>query len=219
MPSEPSGVFVGPLGGSVLQDQVLDLAATGRAGLAALLGDAAQRHALFRRGMRADRFLVAAVDGELAGYLSLKYAGRGPFTPSLADFIRCRGWRRGVHGFSVFSWIEARTRPRPGGAYIYGLDVLKPFRGHKPGRQTGGQTGGRDVGGALIRAAVAETARLGLTSLDMEIRRPAIRALVTRMGAVPVAVSPLSLTQLLAATAGDYERLTIAIPPRPEAGE
>jgi ribosomal protein S18 acetylase RimI-like enzyme len=200
-------VVVGPLTPGPLCDQVLDLAATGRAGLAALLGDATQRHALFRPGMRADRFLVATVGGELAGYLSLKHGGQGPFAPSLGDFIRCQGWRRGLHAWAVFGWIEARTRPRPGGGYIYGLDVLKPFRGHKHGR---------DVGGALMQAAVRATARLGLTSLDMEIRRPAIRALVTRMGAVPVVAPRLSLTRLLMATAGDYQRMTIAVAPERE---
>ncbi|MCA3186178.1 MAG: hypothetical protein INH13_21695 [Cupriavidus sp.] len=195
--------MVGPLAPGPLQDQVLDLAATGRAGLSALLGDAAARHALFRRGMRADRFLVATVGGELAGYLSLKYAGHGPFAPSLGDFLRCYGPARGAHAFAVYRVIEARSRPRPGGAYIYGLDVLKPFRGHKRGR---------DVGGALVQAAIAATARLGLASLDMEIRRPAIRALVKRMGAVPVAAARLSFTGLLIASAGGYQRLTIQIP-------
>ena len=67
MTASDASVVVGPLQPGPLADQVLDLAATGRAGLAALLGDAAQRHALFRRGMRADRFLVATVGGELAG--------------------------------------------------------------------------------------------------------------------------------------------------------
>lgn len=197
-------VVVGPLAPGPVGDQVLDLAATGRAGLAALLGDDAARHALFRPGLRADRFLVATVGGELAGYLSLKYAGAGPFAPGLADFIRCQGWRRGARAWAVFSWIEARTRPRPGGAYIYGLDVLKAWRGHKRGR---------DVGGALMAAAVAEATRLGCRHLDMEIRRPAIRALVRRAGAVPVVAPPLSLTRLLMATAGDYERMTIALTP------
>lgn len=203
MTASDAPVVVGPLVPGPVGDQVLDLAATGRAGLAALLGDAAQRHALFRRGMRADRFLVATVGGELAGYLSLKHGGQGPFAPSLDDFIRCHGWRRGAHAWAVFGWIEARTRPRAGGGYIYGLDVLKLYRGHKRGR---------DVGGALMQAAVAATAQLGLASLDMEIRRPAIRALVTRMGAVPVVAPRFSLTALLMATAGDYDRMTIAIP-------
>jgi hypothetical protein len=202
MTASDASVVVGPLQPGPLADQVLDLAATGRAGLAALLGDAAQRHALFRRGMRADRFLVATVGGELAGYLSLKYHGRGPFAPSLGDFIRCQGQRRGLHAWAVFTWIEARTRPRPGGAYIYGLDVLKPWRGHKRGR---------DVGGALMQAAITETMRLRLATLDMEIRRPAIRALVTRNGAVPVVAQRLSLTSLLMTTSGEYSRLTIAI--------
>jgi ribosomal protein S18 acetylase RimI-like enzyme len=203
MTASDADVVVGPLAPGPLGDQVLDLAATGRAGLAALLGDAAERHALFRPGLRADRFLVASVGGELAGYLSLKYAGAGPFAPRLADFIRCRGWRGGLHAWTVFTAIEARTQPRPGGAYIYGLDVLKAWRGHKRGR---------DVGGALMAAAVAEATRLGYRSLDMEIRRPAIRALVRRAGAVPVVAPRLSLTRLLMATAGDYERMTIALP-------
>jgi hypothetical protein len=194
---------VGPLTPGPLQDQVLDLAATGRSGLSALLGDAAARHALFRRGMRADRFLVATVGGELAGYLSLKYAGHGPFAPSLGDFLRCYGVARGAHAFAVYQAIEARSRPRPGGAYLYGLDVLKPWRGHRRGC---------DVGGALIQAAVATAARLGLRTFDGETRRPAARALALRMGAVPVSAPRLSLTGLLIASAGDYQRLTIPIP-------
>ena len=80
--------------------------------------------------------------------------------------------------------------------------MLKPWRGHKRGR---------DVGGALMQAAITETMRLRLATLDMEIRRPAIRALVTRNGAVPVVAQRLSLTSLLMATSGEYSRLTIAI--------
>lgn len=210
MSSEPprvevGPVEVGPLGAGALHDQVLDLAATGRAGLAGLLGDATQRHALFRRGMRADRFLVATVGGELAGYLSLKHAGQGPFSPSLADFMRCQGPWRGAHAFAVFSFIEARSRARRGGAYIYGIDVLMRFRGQKRFPPDG-------VGGALIQAAIARTAELGLAHLDMEVRTAAARALATRKGARPVVAPRLSLTRLLMATSGDYSRLSIAIP-------
>jgi hypothetical protein len=203
MRSDLAQPVVGPLVPGPLQDQVLDLAATGRAGLSELLGDAAARHALFRRGMQADRFLVATVEGELAGYLSLKYAGRGPFAPSLGDFLRCYGVVRGAHACVVFRMIEARSRPRPGGAYLYGLDVLKPWRGHRRGR---------DVGGALIQAAVAAAARLGLRTLDMEVRRPAARALALRMGAAPVSAPRLSFAGLLVSSAGEYQRLTIGIP-------
>ena len=199
-----SDLVVGPLAHGLLREQVLDLAATGRAGLAALLGDAVQRHALFRPGMRADRFLVATVEGQLAGYVSLKYAGQGPFAPGLTDFIRCHGWRRGTHAFAVFAWIEARTRPRPGGADIYGMDILKPWRGHKRGR---------DVGGARMRAAMAATAGLGLTTLDMEVRHANSRALALRMGARPVMARRLSRAGLLLATAGEYTRYSIAINP------
>jgi ribosomal protein S18 acetylase RimI-like enzyme len=203
--SDTSGVVVGMLTPGPLCDHVLDLAATGRAGLAALLGDAPRRHALFRRGMRADRFLVATVNGELAGYLSLKYAGQGPFAPSLGDFMRCHGAWRGAHAFAVFSWIEARSRARPGGAYIYGIDVLKRFRGQKRFPPHG-------VGGALIQAAIGRTASLGLAHLDMEVRTAAARALATRMGALPVVAQRLSLTALLMATSGDYTRLSITVP-------
>ncbi|MCA3276605.1 MAG: GNAT family N-acetyltransferase [Methylobacterium sp.] len=203
MRSDQAQPVVGPLAPGPLQDRVLDLAATGRSGLSALLGDAAARHALFRRGMRADRFLVATVEGELAGYLSLKYAGHGPFAPSLGDFLRCYGPAQGAHAFAVYRVIEARSRPRPGGAYLYGIDVLKPWRGHRRGR---------DVGGALIQAAIAATARLGLRTLDLEVRRPAARALFLRMGAVQVTAPRLSFTGLLIASAGDYQRLTIGIP-------
>lgn len=205
MNSDDRCIEVGPLRPGALQDQVLDLAATGRAGLAALLGDSSQRHVLFRRGMQADRFLVATVDGQLAGYLSLKHAGQGPFAPSLADFIRCQGRWRGAHACAVFAFIEARSRARRGGAYIYGIDVLKRFRGQKRFPPLG-------VGGALIQAAIERTASLGLQHLDMEVRTPAARALATRMGARPVVAPRLSLTGLLMATSADYTRLSIAIP-------
>lgn len=196
--------MVRPLAPGPLQEQVLDLAATGRAGLSALLGDARERHALFRRGMRADRFLVATVGDELAGYLSLKHAGQGPLAPSLADFIRCQGWRRGAHAFAIFSWIEARSRARPGGAYIYGIDVIKQFRGQR-------QFPPHGVGGALIQAAIERTQSLGLSQLDMEVRTAAARALAIRMGARPVIAPRFSLTGLLMATSADYVRLSIAI--------
>lgn len=204
-PFDTSDVVVGPLTPGLIGDQVLDLAATGRAGLAALLGNADRRYALFRQGMRTDRFLVATVGGELAGYLSLKHAGRGPFSPSLGDFIRCYGWRRGAYAFGAFSWIEARSRARPGGAYIYGIDVLKPYRGQKRFPPNG-------VGGALIAGAVQHTKLLNLLCLDMEVRTAAARALAARMGAVPVVARRFSLTGLLMATSGDYTRLTITIP-------
>jgi ribosomal protein S18 acetylase RimI-like enzyme len=197
-------VVVGPLLPGPVGDQVLDLAATGRAGLAALLGDDAQRHALFRPGIRADRFLVATVGGALAGYLSLKHAGRGPFAPGPRDFIRCHGWRRGPWAWAVFSAIEARSRGGRGAAYLYGLDVLEAFRGRRRFPPDG-------VGGALLAAAIRQTAALGLAALDMETRNPAARALMTRMGARPVQAARLSFTGLLMATAGDYERLRIPI--------
>ena len=198
-------LIVGPLVPGPLSEEVLDLAATGRAGLSALLGDAAQRHALFRRGMRADRFLVATVDGVLAGYVSLKLAGRGPFAPSLPDFLRVHGWARGAHAFATFTMIEARSRARPGGGYIYGMDVLKPYRGHKASR-------GHDVGGALMCAAIAHASARGLRHLDMEVRRATAKALARRMGAVPVVPRPMSLDRFLMASAGEYERLTISLP-------
>ena len=198
-------LIVGPLVPGPLSEQVLNLAATGRAGLSALLGDAAQRHALFRRGMRADRFLVATVDGALAGYTSLKFAGRGPFGPSLGDFLRVYGWARGAYAFAIFTRIEARSRAQPGGGYIYGMDVLKPYRGHKASR-------GHDVGGALMRTAIALASALGLNHLDMEVRRNTARALARRMGAVPVVPRLLSLDRFLMASAGEYERLTIPLP-------
>ena len=204
------GLIVGLLIPGPLCEQVLDLAATGRAGLSALLGDAARRHSLFRRGMRADRFLVATVDGALAGYTSLKFAGRGPFGPSLGDFRRTYGWVRGAHAFMIFTMIEARSRARLGGGYIYGMDVLKPYRGHKASR-------GHDVGGALMRAAMAHASALGLCHLDMEVRRNTARALARRMGAVPVMPRPLSLDRFLMASAGEYERLTIPLPQKKDA--
>jgi hypothetical protein len=204
MTASDAQVIVGPLQPGPVGDQALDLAATGRAGLAALLGDAAQRHALFRPGIRADRFLVATVGGALAGYLSLKHAGRGPFAPALGDFIRCHGWRRGAWAWAVFWAIEARSRASRGGAYLYGIDVLEGFRGRARFPPEG-------VGGALIAAAVRQSAALGLAALDMETRNPAARALMTRMGARPVRAARLSVTGLLMATAGDYERLSIPI--------
>jgi len=203
--THPHCLIVGPLVPGPLSEEVLDLAATGRAGLAALLGDAAKRHALFRRRMRADRILVATVNGALAGYVSLKIAGRGPLAPSLADFMRVHGWARGAHGFVIFTMIEARSRARPGGGYIYGMDVLKPYRGHKASR-------GHDVGGALMRAAIAHASSLGLRHLDMEVRRSNARALARRMGAIAVVPRPISLDRFLMASAGEYERLTIPLP-------
>lgn len=203
------GVVVGPLTPGALCDQVMDLAATGRAGLVALLGDADQRHALFRRGMRTERFLVATVDGELAGYMSLKYRGRGPFAPSLQDFVRCYGLRRGVHAFAVFSWIEERTRSGVGGAYLYGIDILPRFRGHKRFPPHG-------VGGELYRAAIRRTAALGFAHLDGEARTPNSRALANRMGFVAIMTPRSLLERLLMATAADYTRLSFTIPPDPE---
>jgi ribosomal protein S18 acetylase RimI-like enzyme len=188
---------------------VLDLAATGRAGLVALLGDAGQRHALFRPGIRADRFLVATVGAELAGYASLKYAGQGPFAPGPRDFIRCQGWRRGLWAWVVFSVIEARSRGGRGAAYLYGIDVLEGFRGRDRFPPEG-------VGGALLAAMVRQAGALGLAALEMETRNPAARALMTRMGARPVRAARFSFTGLLMATSGDYERLRIPIPPDQE---
>jgi len=198
------GVRVGVLEPGPIQDQVLDLAATGRAGLAALLGDAAQRHALFRPRIRPECFLAATVEGELAGYLSLKTGSRGPFAPRLADFLRVQGWGRGAHAFAVFSFIEARSMAPAGGAYVYGVDVLEAFRGRTRFPPHG-------VAGALVQAALERAAALGLARLDMEVRAPASAAMFRRMGARPVVARPLSLTRLLIATSGDYERLSIPV--------
>ncbi|MCX8133921.1 MAG: hypothetical protein N3D18_08145 [Roseococcus sp.] len=197
-------VEVGPLAPGPLAERVLDLAATGRAGLSALLGDAAQRQALFRPRIRRECFLVATVEGELAGYLSLKLGGRGPFAPSVGDFLRCYGWRRGLPRFLVFSAIEARSRALPGGAYVYGIDVLEPFRGRARCPPHG-------VGGELLLAARAWAAARGLARLEAEVRAPASAALFRRMGARPMTARPFPLGRLLAATAGDYERLCIPV--------
>ncbi|WP_027284980.1 GNAT family N-acetyltransferase [Rubritepida flocculans] len=197
-------VEVAPLTPGPLAERVLDLAATGRAGLSALLGDAAQRQALFRPRIRPECFLAATVEGELAGYLSLKLGGRGPFAPGFADFRRCYGWRRGLHAFLVFSAIEARSRALPGGAYVYGIDVLEPFRGRARFPPHG-------VGGALLLAASAWAAARGLDRLEAEVRAPASAALFRRMGARPMTARPFSLGRLLMATAGDYERLCIPL--------
>ena len=203
-PSEPRVVTVGPLRPGPLGDAVLEHAASGRAGLAALLGDDGQRHALFRPGMRADRFLVARAGDELAGWLSLKYAGAGPFAPRLADFTRCHGVARGLHAFAVFSAIEARSGPAHRAAYIYGIDVLKPFRGRR-------HVMPRPVGEALIEAAMQQAAALGFAWLDMEVRTAAARALALRMGAMPSAPSGLARIWR-----GDYIRLTIDLAARDE---
>ncbi len=208
MRSTVSGrVMVGALTQGPLADRVLDLAAMGRAGLSGLLGDSARRHTLFRRGMRADRFLVATVEGELAGYLSLKYDGIGPFAPTLADFIHCYGWTRGAYTWAAFSALEARVRARRGGAYGYGLDVLVRFRGIKRHPPNG-------VGGELLAAAIEHVGALGFQFLDMEVRTVPITALIRHMGAIPVEQPRFSVARLLQATAGDYRRYCIKVPPR-----
>jgi len=193
-------VMIGPLTPGPLGEQVLDLAATGRAGLSALLGDAAQRHGLFRRNMRADRFLVATVNGAMAGYASLKHGGTGPFNPSLADFRRVYGGLAGLHVFGVFSCIEARSRALPGGVYLYGIDTEERFR-----RQ--------GVGTALLRAALSATEGLGFARLEWETRAPAMLALTQRVGGQPVLPARGILARLLAATAADYRRFSITVRP------
>jgi hypothetical protein len=105
----------------------------------------------------------------------------------------------------VFSVIEARSMAPAGGAYVYGVDVLEAFRGRARFPPHG-------VAGALVQAALARAAALGLARLDMEVRAPASAAMVRRMGAKPVVARPLSLTRLLMATSGDYERLSIPVP-------
>ena len=106
----------------------------------------------------------------------------------------------------VFNALEARTRARPGGAYGYGLDVLLRFRGIKRHPPNG-------VGGELVAAAIERARALGFRFLDMEVRTAPIVALIRHMGAIPVEQSRFSAARLLQATAGDYRRYCIEVPP------
>jgi GNAT superfamily N-acetyltransferase len=193
------------LPGHPCEQHVLDMASYGRSSLSKLIGDDKSRTALFRETMRADRFFVATVGDQVAGYLSIKVNGQGPFAPRLRDFLRGYGFWKGLWICSVFTAIEARSRSR--GIYMYGLDVLEPFRG----------TG---VGRALYEAVFSFAVDQGGKLIELEAVNPTAIALAKRMGATEVIPSPFTLEHLLHLTAGPYRRFQIVLqsePPKPVA--
>jgi GNAT superfamily N-acetyltransferase len=194
-------VVVLPLPGHPFEKHVLDMASYGRAGLSHLIGDDRSRNALFRETMRADRFFVAMAGNQVAGYLSIKYKGQGPFAPRIRDFLRVYGFWKGLWICYMFTVIEARTRSR--GIYLYGVDVLEPFRRVGVGRE-------------LYQALFSFATELGISLVELEAINPASIALAKNMGAMKAVVKPLTLEHMLVLTSGAYQRLSIRIPLQPD---
>lgn len=186
-----------PLPGHPCEQHVLDMASYGRSGLSKLIGDDKSRNALFRETMRANRFFVAMAGGQVAGYLSIKYEGQGPFAPRVRDFLRVYGFWKGLWVCSVFTAIEARSRSR--GIYLYGIDVLEPYRESGVGRE-------------LYKALFSFAAELRVSLIELEAINPASIALAKSVGATKAVVKPLTLEHMLVLTSGAYQRFSIILP-------
>lgn len=135
--------------------------ARGRGVLSLFLGDADVRHRLFADRIHDDRVLVACLDGQVVGFMTFQFAGRGPYAPTLADFEACYGGFSGRWRWWLFCILEWRTKGL--GFYVYGLKVF-------PKRRRQG------VATALMAAAEAHALTLGAATVSLEVHRSNVPA-------------------------------------------
>jgi len=122
------GVYVLPLDCPALpqelKSEAMALASDARGTLGHQIHGEAQRRALFGARLRPGQFIVALVDGSIAGMACFKCRGPGPVAPGFVDFVKTLGVA-GVRHWVMFNYIQ----PRIGrdGLYIVGIDVFDGF--------------------------------------------------------------------------------------------
>lgn len=139
-----------------ISDELVRLVTRGRGSLAFIFGGDDSRHRLLAGAINWDRVLLAFSGGRATGYAAIKFARRGPFSPSRAAFVREFGMLKGMLRFALFCLTECREwRYR---FFLYGLRVDKRAR-----RQ--------GVATALLDAVSALAIEQGATRLQLEVLR------------------------------------------------
>lgn len=122
--SEPEILFPAPR--TVNTVSIEDWAASGRATLQYILGTKEQRRALFLPGLRRDRIIVATIDGKAVGLASFSLDGIGPFSPTMADFVRQYGYLKGFAYRIIFQCTNLRGSR--GCLYLYSFHTNPKMR-------------------------------------------------------------------------------------------
>ncbi|EXJ11049.1 GNAT family N-acetyltransferase [Nitrincola nitratireducens] len=101
--------------------KVLELVATGRGSMNAIIGDADQRFALFHQSIDWTRVVVATQNEVPVGFLAYKYNKKGPYAPSFRRFNEVFSVWTGWYRFLIFYLVEYFST---GNAfYVYGIKV------------------------------------------------------------------------------------------------
>ncbi|MDQ7990015.1 MAG: GNAT family N-acetyltransferase [Candidatus Dactylopiibacterium sp.] len=152
----PEGVrIVAPVSAQEAGEAALQLVASGRGSLQRVLGNAAQRVALFGPALRWSHVLLAMHDQQALGFIAFKRHGVGPYAPTREDFRRVFGAAGGLWRWLAFVCIERRDRKSA--FYIYGLKVV--VRARRQG-----------LAAALLDAALARARDAGATQAELELR-------------------------------------------------
>ncbi len=152
--SETPSLQILPPGVSPPDDIAVRLLATGRGGLSVILGDEQRRAALFAGRVCWDRVWLAQLNGTTVGFLAFQTRGRGPYAPRLQDFAREFGGSGGLWRWALNGLLDLRSRWA--GYYVYGLKV------EPAARRLG-------VARALVAAALAQAAMLGVPQVELEV--------------------------------------------------
>ncbi|RAU18944.1 hypothetical protein DN062_05560 [Nitrincola tibetensis] len=101
--------------------EVLQLVATGRGSMNAIIGDADQRFALFHTSIDWTRVVVAKQNNIPVGFLAFKYGKKGPYAPTFRRFNEVFGRWTGWYRYLIFYLVEHFST---GNAfYVYGIKV------------------------------------------------------------------------------------------------
>jgi len=152
--SETPSLQILPPGASPPDDIAVRLLATGRGSLSVILGDEQRRAALFAGRVCWHRVWLAQIDGTTVGFLAFQTRGRGPYAVRLQDFARTFGSRGGLWRWALNGLLDLRSAWP--GYYIYGLKVEPAARR-------------RGVARALVAAALAQAATLGVRQVELEV--------------------------------------------------
>lgn len=156
MPEEPSVQIVAATSLPVISDELVRLVTRGRGSLAFILGDDTRRQRLLAGAINWDRVLLAFCAGQASGYAAVKFARRGPFSPSHSAFVREFGALKGRLRFALFCLSECREwRYR---FFLYGLRVERQARR-------------KGVATALLDAVRTLAHQQGATQLQLEVLR------------------------------------------------
>jgi ribosomal protein S18 acetylase RimI-like enzyme len=180
-----------------LKSEAMALASDARGTLGHHIHGEARRRALFGPRLRPGQFIVALVDGSIAGMACFKCRGPGPVAPRLVDFVKTLGLA-GVHHWVMFKYIQLRIGRD--GLYIVGIDVFDGF--HR-----------RGVGSALIDELCRIAWRHGVDLIETDVRAGNENAhkFYRRAGFAPAQFPRFSLGWLIMMTNGIYTRVRLPL--------